>query len=93
MSVIVTEMDMPERCGECKFKIYDRDGDHYECKITGEISSWGIGHTKEYCPLKSIDGLIEKITQLPTQENAEGQDMFQAYDVVRTIKEYCEVKA
>lgn len=43
------------------------------------------------CPLKSIDELIEKITQLPTEENAEGQDMFQAYDVLRTIKEYCEV--
>ena len=39
-------------------------------------------------PFKSIDVLIDKITQLPTQENAEGQDMYQAYDVLRTIKEY-----
>lgn len=88
MSVIVTGMDVPKSCEECHY-----NNSSCWCSITNS----GIDREFEYrerlddCPLKSIDELIEKITQLPTEENAEGQDMFQAYDVLRTIKEYCEV--
>lgn len=85
MSVIV-RMDMPNRCYDCPI-CYDMMG----CPITGNGLDWeNYDKVKlEDCPLKSIDGLIEKITQLHTQENTEGQDMYQAYDVVKTIKEYC----
>lgn len=85
MSVIVTGIDMPKSCAECQDQ---------RCKVSDEwdLFDWCDYKRVDGCPLKSIDGLIEEITQLPTQENAEGQDMFQAYDVLRTIREYCEVK-
>ncbi len=37
---------------------------------------------------KDHEDLIERIQNLPTQESVDGQDMLQAYDVIRTIKEY-----
>lgn len=85
MSVIVTDMDMPERCHTCGLKL--RGTCPRLIKSVSVLQKTRL----EDCPLKSIDGLIEKITQLPTQENAEGQDIFQVYDVLRTIREYCEV--
>ena len=80
-------------CPVCHCKGKD-DPWNYYCVATMDdinIEEWD---KERYitCPLKSIDGLIEKMEQLHTQENAEGQDMFQAYDVLRTIKEYCGVK-
>ena len=38
---------------------------------------------------KSVDGLIDKLSQLQTQVSVDGQDLFLAYDVIRAIKEYC----
>lgn len=38
---------------------------------------------------KVYEDLIKKIQNLPTQESVDGQGMLQAYDVIRTIKEYC----
>lgn len=94
MSVIVAGMDMPYYCGKCG-GCYDYANDKYFCAL--DDNSFDVVIDKEVkrhkdCPLKSIDGLLEKITQLPTQKNTEGQDMYQAYDVLRTIREYCEVK-
>ena len=86
MSLLIEHMDMPKNCYNCPM-CYDYMG----CSITGNGLDWENCDKirLEDCPLKSIDGLIEKITQLPTQENTEVQDMYQAYDVLRTIKEYC----
>ena len=88
MSVIVIGMDTPQHCYDCSV-CYD----YMACSITESRMDWKKCDKERHkdCPLKSIDGLIEKITQLPTQENTEGQNMFQAYDVLRTIREYCEV--
>ena len=85
MSLIITEMDMPKSCAEC----HDQ-----RCKVADEwdLFDWCDYERVEGCPLKSIDGLIEKIEQLPTIEDSEGQDRYMAYDVLRAIKEYCEVK-
>ena len=102
MSVIITGMSMPESCLHCtKRKVIYERGERYQmCGLNEDgylLESWFKtedlveGFKSSRCPLKSIKGLIEQITQLPTQENAEGQDMYQAYDVLRTIKEYCEV--
>lgn len=96
MSVIIKGMDAPNMCAECDM----RDGfimpGIYCCdcavegimgrNITANIEN---GTRPEWCPAKSIDGLIEKISHLHTCENSEGQDMFQAYDVMMAIKEYC----
>ena len=86
MSMITTDMNVPKCCRDCD----------YECE--NEIFVYDIILKPEYihkrhedCPLKSIEGLLKQITQLHTQENEEGQDMYQAYDVLRTIREYCEV--
>lgn len=85
MSVIMTGMEFPKACLFCRFVSC------FNCNATDDFIE---DYTKknDNCPLKSIGGLIEKIEQLPTIEDSEGQDRYMAYDVLRTIKEYCEVE-
>ena len=102
MGVILTGVKYPQNCLECRKRrvIHDGDGRGYQlCGLNEDgylLESWFKAEdlTKTFkapqCPLKSVEGLIEKIFQLPRMENSEGQDMFQAYDVLRAIKDYCE---
>ena len=76
MSVIYTRINKPRSCGPCNL-----------CPEWMN-RNWGCQSPVD-CPLKSVEGLIEKIQSLHTQESVDGQDMLQAYDVIRTIKEYC----
>lgn len=81
MSVIVTGIEMPVKCSDCKLrkplKLHPDD-----CLLCG-------------CPLKSVDGLIEKINKLAYSETEYGIEEFDASKIVRlddlvdAIKEYC----
>jgi hypothetical protein len=87
MSVIVTGMDMPERCIQCSF--HNNSNDY--CKIKYEFASLVKG--KNDCPLKSIDGLIEKIKEMPNRNPSYSHtcDVVDREDLIEIIKEYCEV--
>lgn len=80
--VIVTDMEMPKTCMKCKdfvtYSIYDG----YCIKLKKHMHV--TDSTKERCPdcpLKSIEGLIEKI---------ESQTMISKKSVIGLIKEYCK---
>lgn len=84
MSVILTGMDMPKYCGgcpvDCGYKVYLEN------------------MRSEGCPLKSIDFLIEKIERMGgNEEKSVYKNLHPSYvqglkDVIRIIKEYCEVE-
>jgi len=99
MSVIVTRMDMPKCCDVC-----ERD-----CPEKSKI--WYLADDKDInngtaihpqCPLKSIDGLIEKIQNVSDYEplvqgGAYYGNRYKKADqlkdeIIDIIKEYCEVK-
>ena len=84
MSVIINTIDLPNTCHECTLR------NKSMCEVTG-LYLPTLDERNGCCPLKSIEGLIEKIEQLPIIEDSEGQDRYMAYDVLRTIKEYCDV--
>lgn len=84
MSVIVTGMDVPKSCGECRCTTDYYDGSTVCCLGANDID-WN--NRPIDCPLKSVDGLIEKIEQLKknlVRMTATGAE--------KLIKEYCEVK-
>jgi len=86
MSVIVTKAEIPKTCGSC------------EASGTGVCRKWtykDCGQKRaDDCPLKSIDGLIEKVEQLKKScaNDSYGKCMANAIShVEKLIKEYCEV--
>ena len=90
MSVIVTEMDMPETCYSCKFCQEDDQLRDY-CGITYDAIWYGEKERLKDCPLKPIEGLIEEIEKYWM----ECDDLLQAptlRGVRKIIKEYCEVE-
>ena len=80
MSMIVTGMEMPKFCGECN------------ASGTGVCRKWvsvkELGSKRsELCPLKSVDGLIEKLNECADNKSTGEQvGIDLAIDV---IKEYC----
>lgn len=91
MSVIITEIVIPKTCYRCEFCREDDQLRDY-CSISYDGIWHGEKERLKDCPLKSVEELVEKIEQLPSIQDSEGQDRYMAYDVLRTIKEYCEVK-
>ena len=95
MSVIITEMDMPNTCHKCKYSqcyFYDK--------------AWvTIDNKKDYrsdrdktCPLKSVKGLIERL-QKEIDKDMSGKDPYgvEKYkeglrEAIEHIKEYCDMK-
>lgn len=79
MSVIVTGMDMPKNCKECR-----KESSH---EIVG-MDCILLHHTD--CPLKSIDGLIERMENM---KDIPDQGTWRAAidECIATVKEYCEV--
>jgi len=57
MAVIITNMDMPENCIECPLRV------QAFCKVDGHHEPH---RSKERCPLKSTDEMMEKIRGLET---------------------------
>ena len=103
MSVIVTEMDMPETCYSCKFCQEDDQLRDY-CGITYDAIWYGEKERLKDCPLKSVDGLIQKMKFFAKRQeeialaiNDENKryahiQVANAYHHCgQVIKEYCEV--
>ena len=92
MSVIVTGTDMPKTCIDCEYPncdYYKAEWCRHDDYTINYKNSRGIS-----CPLKSIDGLIEKVEQLKKScaTDSYGKCMANAISrVEKLIKEYCEV--
>ena len=93
MSVIVTGMDMPKVCIDCHRVNCNLP---YKSNTNREIvkNAYTVSVHKD-CPLKSVEGLIEKVEQLKKScaNDTYGKCMANAISrVEKLIKEYCEVK-
>ena len=87
MSVIITGMDMPKSCNS-----------YPDCCLKRYCSPMSINvvlERPEKCPLKSVDGLIEKIEKSKVHDSSYMYDWLSynkgLMDAVEYIKEYCEV--
>lgn len=103
MRVIVTGKKMPNQWNDCRF--------NYECECclidavcSDEMSENGVDRP-HFCPLKSIDGLIDRIEQAKQYKGESGNPHIDVHDVgldryfdlgldkaIKIIKEYCEVE-
>lgn len=88
MSVIITGITSDIKCIDCPMRDLDDNclAQKYESETWEEM--------KAGCPLKSIDGLIEKVEQLKKScaNDSYGKCMANAISrVEKLIKEYCEV--
>lgn len=100
MSVIITGMEKHEDCYDCEFHTNYRTNDYgsfCECMFDDEYNRINLLEHKipNFCPLKSIDGLIEKVEQLKKScaNDSYGKCMTNAISrVEKLIKEYCEVQ-
>lgn len=81
MSVIIPGMDLPGSCNHCELN------DGVKCNITGESWNWGMARRKSNCPLKSVDGLIEKIKDIEIEPHPNG--VLAKKKCIDEIKEYC----
>ena len=86
MSVIVTGIDMPKNCVDCRKESTQN--------VVGIDCSW---LDNKNCPLKSIDGLIAKINKQEfTHHNGENHWYMTPSEikeiVENIIREYCEVQ-
>lgn len=95
MAVIVKGMDMPESCSDCPIchcKGKDEPWNYY-CSATMNdinIQEWDLTRN-DNCPLRSVDGLIEKIeTDMSHYMYDDYGNTTTEHDVlVGIIKEYC----
>lgn len=97
MTVILVDK-IPQNCGECPL-CYE---DNYfsinppnQCNFAYAPMGLDITKKHEDCPLKSVDGLVERINKLAYSETEYGIEEFDASKIVRlddlieVIKEYC----
>ena len=93
MSVILKEIEMPKNCSDCPCF----DGENGECRATGSRDTW-CSEPPRSCPLKSIDGLIDEFKKRYPKNYAGDFELggrsckFSLTQVIRIIKEYCEVE-
>ena len=80
MSVIITGVDMPKCCFECRKSCDKRF--HVADKKTKRADD---------CPFKSVNGLIEFVSVKTHIRSEEHPCLVDINEVVRLIKEYCEV--
>ena len=96
MSVIVG-IDMPKSCAECPI-CHPKGKDepwNFACfhkMLDIDINKWDEERHID-CPIKSIDGLINKVYQLDFDYGDYYDHTSEIQDkVIATIREYCEVK-
>lgn len=95
MSIIVTGMKMPQNCLDyCP--MFRHGTDNYTYCVIGKSKPSAIKRSDD-CPLKSVDGLIEKITEYRNKINAGGDEfkvgqLWGIDEVTEIIKEYCEME-
>ena len=94
MATIVTGMEMPESCSECPICHCKGKDDpwNYYCSATMNdinVQEWDLTRYNN-CPLKSVEGLIEKIEQ--AKSNPLNQSPYFDNGLIKAmeiIKEYC----
>lgn len=102
MSVIVTGIDMPKSCDVCSYMetnddLMSSDYRYMYCgqPYMGDYVTDYVACRHPDCPLKSVDGLVERINKLAYSETEYGIEEFDASKIVRlddlieVIKEYC----
>lgn len=88
MNVIIIDMDVPKE-NNCKFCEKDCFWQGADVDRNNHI---------EDCPLKSVEGLIERIEKTERYGTSNGRDTWlrtpedMKGDIVKIIQEYCEVK-
>ena len=94
MSVILTDMKMPNNCRECSFVI-GKGGYRYcpkvvddDCRMRDVSRNFKERHYD--CPLRSVDGLIDEINKgVCTVNFFTEKAVAQAIEIIR---DYCEVE-
>lgn len=101
MAVIVTDMDMPKSCAECRRidRVFCEDEQCNElCFEDGVVyyPDWVDERRHENCPLKSVEGLLGEIESFGYKEIDEDTTIsaiVSVDDVVGKIKEYFGIEA
>lgn len=90
MSVILNDMELPKDCMKCPLDNF------LICKVSHGLCT--SDYRPSHCPLKSIEGLIEKIEHITPKAtirygklSIDSCLMIPVHKVIETIKEYCEV--
>ena len=93
MSIIIKNVEVPKNCCDCVC----HNGEIGECRATGSRETW-CSEPPRSCPIKSVDGLIDEFKKLYPKNYAGGFELggssceFSLNQVIRIIKEYCEVE-
>lgn len=92
--MIILDMDMPKKCSQCNFAVYDREGDRFFCKQqdgSNKISQWFDWHnlgeqkTKIGCPIKcDIEDIKAEILGLMSHDDY----MVDGFDVLDIIDKH-----
>lgn len=98
MSVIMSEM--PDDCLECPLSYFDYYFTDIPLRCPLMSDRIELDKTKRHkdCPLKSIDGLIEKLNKAGADnDKSVFKNLHPSYvqglkDVVKIIKEYCDME-
>ena len=100
MAVIVTDMDMPKSCSECRrvdrFFCENEHGNELCFDESGYYEEWVDERRHENCPLKAVEGLLNEIESFGYKEIDEDTTIsaiVSVDDVVGKIKEYCVIEA
>lgn len=70
MSVIITDMNMPKGCSDCKCTYNDWMGET-RCCFGAKCIYWD--HVPKDCPLKSADEMIKEIEDYANDQYSEGE--------------------
>lgn len=92
MAVIIPKMDIPESCADCELItgiITNGYGSFGRCSLI--FGSWInilAYERRDDCPLKSADGLVEKIEDAIYAANSDEESIKEM--AITIIKEYCK---
>lgn len=78
MAVIITDMDMPKSCADCRFR---------SCCDYG-INGWLMNKRDDKCPLKSADEMTKEIKALGTWSRSLGSVTIPYHRVEDIIHKY-----
>lgn len=88
MSAILTGMNIPKGCFECKLKF------NGTCSVLIKSANFSMRNKRyEDCPLRSVDGLIDifyGIAERAEDNYGYGSCFFSVEEIEKTIRNYCK---
>ena len=93
MSVIIKNTDIPQTCDNCRFAV-DVGYALKACLICNKNVTAEVWHRVKHnsCPLKSVEGLIEKIKdESYLSYDGNPRHILDEEAVIQIIKDYCGV--